>query len=195
MSTAARVPIGDAWKFELKFDGYRAITICENGSFELRSRHGTDMRSWFPLLTALPKLLGRDAVLDGEVVVLDERGHPDFNAIRRGIPTFVAFDVLRVDGRDVRDLQQRDRRQILDELVAEDALPHLMRSRTFTDGIALLAEAERLGLEGIVCKHERETYRSGVRSPLWMKIKTTTGRAQALERLSFSCRRGQSRSG
>lgn len=79
------------------------------------------------------------------MVALDGDGLPDFYALRRSHPTFVAFDVLKLDGRDLTPLRLRDRWRILAEVVV-DKLPLVLRSRPFVDGVALLEEAERLGL-------------------------------------------------
>jgi bifunctional non-homologous end joining protein LigD len=127
------------------WDGFRAIATIRNGELDLRSRQGTDMRPWFPELAALAVHIGRDVVLYGEVVALNADGRPDFYALRRSHPTFVAFDILRLDGRDLTPLPLRDRRRILGETFS-DKLLLVLRSRPFLDGTALMAEADRLGL-------------------------------------------------
>lgn len=185
LTSSATLPSGPGWLYEIKWDGFRAIATIAKDQFELRSRHGTDMRPWFPSLDALPAHLGRDVVLDGEVVVLDEHGRPDFYAIRSGVPTFVAFDVLRLDGRDVAELALRDRHALLEQIVI-DALPLIIRSRPFTDGAALLAMAEDLQIEGVVAKRAADPYRQGDRSRGWVKVKSSYGRAEALRRLELA---------
>jgi bifunctional non-homologous end joining protein LigD len=187
LSSSRTVPLGDRWIYELKWDGFRGVVTIADGTFDLRSRHGTDMRLWFPELAALVPHLGRNVVLDGEVVALADDGRPDFYRLRRLHPTFVAFDVLQLDGRDVTTLPLRDRHALLAEILV-DAPPLVMRSRPFADGIALLAEAERLGLEGIVAKRSDEPYHRGDRVRHWVKVKTSHGRAEALRRLETSRR-------
>jgi bifunctional non-homologous end joining protein LigD len=149
------------------WDGFRAIVTIRRGEFDLRSRHGTDMRPWFPELAALADHIGRDVVLDGEVVALDGDGLPDF---------------LMLDGRDLTPLPLTDRRRILADVVS-DKLPLVLRSRPFLDGPALMAEAERLGLEGVVAKRDSECYLPGERVRHWVKVKTVAGRTEALRRL------------
>lgn len=149
LTASTTIPVGEGWSYELKWDGFRAIATIDAGELDLRSRHGTDMRPWFPELVGLVDHVGRDVVLDGEVVALDANGRPDFYALRRSRPTFVAFDILKLDGRDLTSLRLRDRRRILAEVVA-DKLPLVLRSRPFDDGAALFKEAERLRLEGML---------------------------------------------
>jgi bifunctional non-homologous end joining protein LigD len=188
LSSSAVVPTGEGWLYELKWDGFRGRASIRAGVLDVRSRHGTDMRPWFPALDALARRLARDVVLDGEVVTLDAHGRPDFWRLRASgaVPTFVAFDVLAVDGRDVRRLPLRDRHALLAEIVV-DAPPLIIRSRPFADGVALLEQAERLGLEGIVAKRAASPYVAG-RSRDWVKIKTSHGRAEAERRLEMTWR-------
>lgn len=187
LTRADRLPLGNEWSYEVKWDGYRCIATLSRGTTDLHSRHGTRMTEWFPSLATLAECIGRDAVLDGEVVSLDERGHPDFYALRRGVPTFVAFDVLSIEGRDVTGKPLVERRELLAELV-RDCLPVVMVSRPFDDGASLLAMAEALNLEGVVAKRLASRYRSGIRTREWVKVKTTAGRAEALQRLETTWR-------
>jgi bifunctional non-homologous end joining protein LigD len=103
--------------------------------------------------------VSRDVVLDGEVVIFDADGRPDFWRLRAAgaMPTFVAFDVLQIDGRDVAQLALRDRHALLAEIVL-DAPPLIIRSGPFANGVALLEQAERLGLEGVVAKRAASPY-------------------------------------
>jgi bifunctional non-homologous end joining protein LigD len=185
LSSATTVPVGPGWSFELKWDGYRAIATIRGDRLELRSRNGTLMTRWFEPLADLPRHIGSDAVLDGEVVALDAEGRPNFYALRRPRPTFIAFDVLQVAGRNVCGLPLRDRRAILAELVVDD-LPLVLRSRPFADGLRLLAQAERRSLEGIVCKRDDQPYLPGKRVAHWVKVKTAAGKAEGLRRLEAS---------
>ena len=123
VAAAARLPIGPAWSYELKWDGYRAIATIVDGVLELRSKNGTIMTAWFPEL----------ALLAAHVIV---------------------------------DLSLAERRAIL-RAVLHDALPLVLISKPFFDGAALLEEAERLGLEGVVAKREDSTNVPGDRSRAW----------------------------
>ena len=99
-----------AWWFAVKLDGFRAVAFVDGGECRLVSRNGHTFRSWPRLCGDVAKnLRAESAVLDGEVVCLDDDGHPNFNALlfRRADPYFYAFDVLMLDGRDVRDLPPR----------------------------------------------------------------------------------------
>lgn len=111
----------EIYKPEL-WDGYRCLATIRGDQLDLRSRHGTVMTGWFEQLGDLARHVGCDAVLDGEVVALDAEGRPEVYALRRVRPTFVAFDVLAIAGRDVTALPLRARRELLAELVP-DALP------------------------------------------------------------------------
>jgi bifunctional non-homologous end joining protein LigD len=142
------------------------------------------MDAWFPSLRYLYQAVSRPAVLDGEIVVIDASGKPDFYAMRRSgaTHTFVAFDALEIDGVDQRALALEDRRAALAAIV-RDAPPLILRSRVFDDGAALFALAEELELEGIVAKRRDSIYRSGARTADWLKIKTAAGLAEGLRRV------------
>jgi bifunctional non-homologous end joining protein LigD len=113
------IPRRGDWSFEVKWDGFRALVSTENG-LRVRSRRGWDMTEHVGFLEGLPVR----AVLDGELVALDEEGKPDFTLVcervlmrRRAIPlTLMVFDVLRVDGHDVTSQPYRERRRILEGL-------------------------------------------------------------------------------
>jgi bifunctional non-homologous end joining protein LigD len=183
LTPADRLPVGPGWTYELKWDGYRGLATIAGGRLGLRSRTGTDMLGWFPDLAGLGAHVGGDAVLDGEVVVLDAQGQADFGALRRpgARRTYVAFDLLAHGGEDVTMRPLRVRRRLLARIVA-DALPLVVRSRVFEDGPALLALAEQLGLEGVVAKRADSVYRWGERSANWVKVKTAAGRATMARR-------------
>src|SRR5690242_3358590 len=112
------------WIFELKYDGFRALAHVAGRGAELVSRNGNRFRQFTALAAELRACLpARSAVLDGEVVCLDRAGRPDFNALlfRRGTPTFVAFDVLAVNGRDVRELPLLRRKVLLRRVIPATA--------------------------------------------------------------------------
>jgi bifunctional non-homologous end joining protein LigD len=165
-----RIPDGDGWLFEIKWDGYRCVATVEGGQVTLTSRSGLGLEfaQIEQELASLPA-----CVLDGEVVVLDERGRSSFQAIGNGhtAARFMVFDVVEVDGGSVRDRPLAERRQLLARLLQHAQGTWVAESPTFTDGAALLAHAAQEGLEGIVAKRTSSPYRDGARGPAWLKIK------------------------
>lgn len=172
------------WSFELKYDGWRCIAEIHRQGARLWSRNGHDITARFPEFGDLHKLVA-PCIIDCELVVLDDNGHPRFEWMhrkRRHAATLVAFDVLRANRRSViaRTLEQR--RSILETLVPSD-LSILLRSKPFNDGLALLAQCEALQLEGIVAKRRGSTYRPGQRTDDWLKIRTEHGQRVIQERM------------
>jgi len=171
-------PTGAEWSFELKFDGVRAFAIVENGRLTIQSRNGTNMTSWFPELAPLAAVIDAcHAIIDGEVI-LGNGSVDSFNTLLRRVRaralsaepvTFVAFDVLAIDGVDVTDLQLDERRERLRSIIRESS--RLVLSRVYDDGLALYTAALEHGLEGIVGKRRASKYESG-RSRSWVKIKS-----------------------
>jgi bifunctional non-homologous end joining protein LigD len=164
------LPTGNGWAFELKWDGFRAIVSTEDG-LRVRSRRGWNMTDRVPHLAALPSGL----VLDGEVVAFNDRGMPCWPRLcervlhgNHSIPvTFVAFDVLRVEGHDVMCNPWHERRALLDDLGVER--PGVRLSDVFDDGQALFDAVVEHGLEGVVVKRRNGIYRPGYRG--WTKVK------------------------
>ena len=164
------LPRADGWSFEVKWDGFRAITSTEAG-LEVRSRRGWSMGERLPELAGLPSGL----VLDGELVAVDAEGRPSFPLLvsrllhRRPRITIVlvVFDVLRVEGHDAMCLPYEERRALLEVLDLNG--PAWQTSDTFEDGAALLAAVVEQGLEGVVAKRRDSTYRPGERG--WIKTK------------------------
>lgn len=163
------------WAFELKWDGYRALALVTSDATELRSRTGRDLTASYPVLGDLRRgLLCQEAVLDGEVVVLGPDGTPDFNALQNGAGpfTYVAFDLLHLDGRWIEDLPWSERRALLAAIVAPDGPPRVMLSDHIEGrGTGLFALAAERGLEGVIAKRTDAVYRPGRRVTEWLKIK------------------------
>jgi bifunctional non-homologous end joining protein LigD len=116
----------------------------------------------------------RSCIIDGELIAAGQHGEPDFLALLHGrhVPVCVyAFDLLELDGRDLRELPLEQRRARLKQLLARSKGKLLRFSDSFPDAVILLAECIRLGLEGIVAKRKDSPYRSGTRSG-WIKVKT-----------------------
>jgi bifunctional non-homologous end joining protein LigD len=174
----------DRWLFELKWDGYRAIAIIENGGVTLTSRNGKDLLHQFGELAAAGAAFRSiPAVVDGELCVLDADGKPDFQALQsrdkelpgkrrpaRSAVTFIAFDLLYADGRDLRAQPLEERKRLLESLIV-DGHGVMFSKHVVGTGKALYAAAEQRGLEGIVGKVRTSPYRS-TRSREWVKIKT-----------------------
>jgi bifunctional non-homologous end joining protein LigD len=187
-ATLAELPKDeDAYGYEIKWDGVRAIAYCSGGRVRLESRNLRDITAQYPEIRALGRQLGaRDAVLDGELVALDEDDRPSFQRLQRRmhladdavirrrareVPvTYMLFDLLYLDGESTMPLAFEERRERLEELeLAGDRwqTPSYHRG----DGGALLAATAERGLEGIVAKRLDSPYLPGRRTTAWLKVK------------------------
>jgi bifunctional non-homologous end joining protein LigD len=162
------------WAFEAKWDGYRLLVDADHGEVRLRSRSGRDLTDEFPQLRSLAvDLTDHHAVLDGEVVALDETGVPSFsemqNRARATRIEFRAFDLLHLDGRSLLRAKYRDRRKLLETLASAGGLnvPDLLTG----DGAEALAYSRRQHWEGVIAKKRDSTYQPGRRSASWVKDK------------------------
>ncbi|HYU46979.1 MAG TPA: non-homologous end-joining DNA ligase, partial [Terriglobales bacterium] len=189
LATTAAKPFNDPnWLFEIKWDGYRAVAFIEDGGLRLVSRTQNDLTKQFPELHELPKFVkAQRTILDGEIVALDDQGRPSFSLMqqrtgfrrgkhrlpgREGVPViYYAFDLLYLDGMDLRRVGLEQRKRQLQSMIENSAVVH------FSDhypekGIALFEAARQRGLEGIVAKKRSSTY-DEKRSSEWLKIKIT----------------------
>ena len=177
----------DGWVFELKYDGVRAIAQLRDGAVRLRARSGRDETRRYPELTELAHALdAKEAIVDGEIVALDADGLPSFELLQRRInvddrrnverlraevPAFyMVFDVLAVDGHDVRDLPLRERKRILRALLRDGDFVRYA-NHVERDGEAFFAAVGERGLEGMVAKRADSRYESGRRSGAWVKVR------------------------
>lgn len=166
----------DGWSFEVKWDGFRSAAVVNGGKVRLLSRNGKSQNARFPTVAAALTGLPFDAVLDGEIVAVDEKGRPHFqdlqNATRSapGRIIYYVFDLLQVDGRDLRPLPLERRRDILRKLLPASPVVRLSESIE-TKGRDFFRAAEANGLEGLVAKDMNSPYRPGQRSREWLKIK------------------------
>ena len=175
-----RPPAGDGWAHEVKFDGYRLQVRVEGGKAVIRTRKGLDWTAKFAAIAKAAEALP-DCILDGEAVALDSQGQPNFPALQAALSEgrsedliYFAFDLLFLEGRDLRGLGLKDRKSRLQSLLGEDA-PHLRFVEHFeTSGDAVWQSACRLELEGIVSKRLDGQYRSG-RGDAWVKAKCRGG--------------------
>lgn len=181
-----------AWGYEFKWDGVRALAYVDGGRLHLRSRNDRDVTVSYPELRPLGEVLGaRPALLDGEIVALDDEGRPSFSALQERmhvaeasrarrlaarVPVaYFAFDVLHLDGRPTTAAPYEDRRSLLESL--ELAGDHWQTPPWFEGGGAsVLAAAGASRLEGVVAKRLGSPYQPGRRSGDWVKVKH--GRAQ-----------------
>lgn len=163
----------DGWSFEIKWDGYRTIAFVADGKVRLQSSNLLDVTKRWPEVSELPSgVAARQAILDGEMVALDERGRPSFGLLQRGETpvTYVVFDVLEIEGNDTTGLTYLERRRLLRELVT--AGPHwIVPEHHVGDGAALLEASAAQGLEGVMAKRVESRYEIGRRSPAWRKVK------------------------
>jgi bifunctional non-homologous end joining protein LigD len=165
------------WVFEVKWDGYRAIAEVASDGVRLYSRNQISLAERFgPIVRALERL-GHEAVIDGEVVVVDPTGVGRFQLLQnyqktgKGALLYYVFDLLYLDGHDLRSLPLLRRKELLARVVAE--LPTIRFSEHVErDGVALFRAAEAKGLEGIIAKQGDSPYLVGRRSRSWLKIKT-----------------------
>lgn len=189
LASVVEKPFDDPnWLFEIKWDGYRAIAFINDGGVRLVSRNQNDLTPRYPELRELGKFLrAKNAILDGEVVVLDEQGRSSFSlmqqrtgirkhgrqaAPRADLPVlYYAFDLLYLDGYDLRRVALEERKRVLKGLLAAGEI--VRYSDDFAgQGIALFEAAKQQGLEGILAKRRDSTYEEG-RSREWLKIKIT----------------------
>ena len=172
-------PNGTGWTYEIKFDGYRILSRCEGGETRLFTRNGNDWTAKMETLARqVSNLAAKTAWLDGEVVVLGEDGLPKFNALQNAFDSgaterivYFVFDVLYLNGKDLRDIEFRERRAVLEQLFADYDQGRVRLSQTFdADGVSVLQSACKMGLEGVIAKRLNAPYRSA-RTEAWQKVK------------------------
>lgn len=175
---------------EVKWDGIRAMGTWADGQMLLHARRGTDITARYPELTAdgAPLLPVADAIVDGEIVAFDPHGRPSFSLLQNRMHltrpreierevvrtpiVYMLFDLLRLDGHDLTGLPLRERRILLEDVIADLDAP-VQIPPVFDDVDAALAASREFGLEGVVVKDPQSRYRPGQRSPSWLKLKHT----------------------
>lgn len=164
------------WLFEVKWDGYRAIANIQGNEVSLISRNNLPFEKYYPINDALKKW-GMNAVLDGELLVLNDKGISDFGAMQNwrseadGNLVFYIFDILWYEGKNLMGLPLSERQAILQSILPTDN-DHIRQSKVFdANGIDFFAAAERMGLEGIIAKKADSVYTSDLRSKEWLKVK------------------------
>ena len=172
---AKSLPAGREWSYEVKWDGYRAQAVKRGASVSLVSRNGKDLTRQFPSIASDAQTIdAADAVVDGEIVALDEHGRPSFQALHHwdtaGLAlVYYAFDLLHLNGRDlVREPLER-RRSLLKQIVAGS---RLLLSEPLPGTPAEIAVAvKEMNLEGVVAKRRDSVYEPGKRSDAWVKVR------------------------
>jgi bifunctional non-homologous end joining protein LigD len=177
------------WAFEIKWDGVRAILFVEGGRVRAQSRNDLDLTVSFPELADIGKFLGMTTcVIDGEIVALGEDGRPSFSRLQRRMHvsnqrearrreavdpvSFVAFDLLYIDGHSLLGNAYDERRRRLESLHLSSDTFTTTESFRDVSGRDILAATVKNGLEGVIAKRRAAPYRPGRRSPDWLKVKS-----------------------
>jgi bifunctional non-homologous end joining protein LigD len=161
------VPVGGEWRYELKLDGFRGVLYIENGRGLFRSKTSRVMRRFEALANGIARALPfTDAIFDGEIIALRKK-LPDFAALmfRRGRPEYAAFDLLWLNGRDLRPMTYERRKDALLRALIDQKAVGYVESHAEPQ---LFDAAARLDLEGIVAKRVMDDYSPGAR---WLKVK------------------------
>jgi bifunctional non-homologous end joining protein LigD len=175
----ARLPEGEEWIYELKLDGYRAQAIRDSKGIRLLSRNGKDLtKKYPPLVNGLNDAIPADTALDGELVAFDDAGLPSFNALQNATRdtnvVFFAFDVLVSEGKDVKMLPLRARKEVLSRTFHSNA--HAQLSEHFGGSLTkFIKGVKRISGEGIVAKRLDTQYQPGRRSGSWSKKRINIG--------------------
>jgi bifunctional non-homologous end joining protein LigD len=174
-SPAKVPPSGPGWLHEIKHDGFRILARRDSAGVRLITRNANDFTDRFPFIaTAVAELPVKSCLIDGEAIVCEENGLAVFDLIRRHgageRAVLSAFDLLELDGKDLRRRPIETRKAVLAKLLNGSHLSLVLNEHYEEDGEIVFREACKLGCEGIVSKRLGSIYRRG-RSPLWLKVK------------------------
>ena len=178
LATLVDKPFDDeAWSFEVKWDGYRALAFVNKQQVELKSRNDKSFNDkFYPVVAALKKW-GRNAVIDGEVIAPNSKGVSNFGALQNwrseadGPLVFYVFDVLWLDGKDLTKLPLSERRAVLRSILPKDTSIIRLSESFDVTGMEAFQTAVDMGLEGIMAKRNDSLYHPGDRSKDWLKVK------------------------
>ena len=166
------------WLFEVKWDGYRIEAVVKDGKVRTFTRNGKDGETYFPRLLTPPTWIdATEAIVDGEVVALDDDGRPEFSLLQELTGTqspklvYEAFDLLYLDGRSLLAVPLEDRKRLLAVVLRGGDHRVRFADHVVGEGVAFMESARSLDLEGMIAKHRRSTYVPGTRSRSWLKIK------------------------
>ena len=173
--SAATLPVGADWSYEVKWDGYRAQAVKDGAVVSLASRNLKNITKQYPsVAAAAARVRAATAVLDGEIVALDAEGRPSFQALHHsafdGLSiVFYAFDLLHLNGRDLSRRPLDERRAALRDVVGDSGV--LLSDPLAGTSDQIAAAVRQLGLEGVVAKRRRSAYAAGRRSDAWVKVR------------------------
>ncbi|MEO6204349.1 MAG: non-homologous end-joining DNA ligase [Mycobacteriales bacterium] len=184
LAVSGALPTDDAaWSYEVKWDGVRVLAEVSGERLILHSRNGNDVTAVYPELAGMAAAVGRDAVLDGEVVAFDRHGRSNFGLLQERMHVrnpsaallastpvqLLLFDLLRLDGQDSQSLSYDERRELLTSLALEGESWSVPPA--FPVGRDLLEATRAQGLEGVMAKRRDSRYLPGRRSAAWLKVK------------------------
>ncbi len=164
------------WLFEIKWDGYRAISEIKNGEVNLYSRNGLVFNNNYPVVVNALKKIKYDAILDGEILILNEDGKSDFQKLQhyedntQYLICYYVFDLLSLDGKDTTELTLTNRKKLLKQLIKQHTVVKYS-DHVLCKGTAFFNAAGKQGLEGVMAKKADSQYHKGVRTSDWLKIK------------------------
>jgi len=174
-TSAKSLPTGPEWTYEVKWDGYRTLAVKEGESVRLISRNLNNVSKQYPgVVQAVARIRSNRATLDGELVAVDEKGRPSFQALQHRASTplpvvYYAFDLLNLDGQDLTKRPLEERRKKLVRVVGKSGV---LLSQPLPGSVEQITEALReLGLEGVVAKRRGSRYYPGQRSKDWLKVR------------------------
>lgn len=181
LASIAKSPFDDKdWVFEIKWDGYRAIAELQKGKLRFYSRNGLDFSDRYPSLVQALKKIKHNAVLDGEIVLLNEKNLPDFQKLQHyesnlNYPLlYYVFDLLELEGKSTESLPLTDRKKLLKKILGKNKTirycDHIEK-----EGVSFLETAQQQGLEGIIAKRKDSAYIEGYRTKEWLKIRNIQG--------------------
>jgi bifunctional non-homologous end joining protein LigD len=176
LATLTDKPFDDAaWIFETKWDGFRAIAVAAPGHASLYSRNGLDISRKYPTICGALAVIQHEAVLDGELVALDAQGRSRFQLLQNAEREktrllYCVFDLLYLDGKDLRAEPLLARKQKLEAILPKSPLL-LYSAHVVGDGVKAFAKAKRAQEEGVMAKRADSLYLSGIRTRDWLKVK------------------------
>ena len=189
LPTPVRLPFTDPeWLFEPKWDGFRALCFLQDGEVKFLSRKRQDFTRRFPTLQEIPAAIKAEmAIIDGEIVALDLNGMPRFDRLRyrdhHAAIAFYAFDLLHLDGENFTQQPLLVRKAALKRILPKSKVGRIRYTEHVEkQGERFFRELETLKIEGMVAKRKDSVYSFG-RSRLWLKVKTTAGRAEMQRRI------------
>ena len=193
LATLTDKPFDDpAWVFETKWDGFRAIAVAARGRASLYSRNGKDISRKYPSICATLAAIKHEAVLDGELVALDQEGRSRFQLLQNAEREktrllYCVFDLLYLDGKDLRGKTLLERKSELARILPKNPLL-LYSAHVVGKGIKAFNKAKRANEEGVMAKLASGRYHSGVRTREWLKVKAS--QEQEVVIVGFTAPRG-----